>query len=275
MPWPLLILFVYLYMRGRSGRGLSLRSRPCLSGVERSAISLYIAVVVLTVLFLSESFIWMYFSYIVQLVPLLVVCLAVSVLWIMDRCRPLGYGLVALLLATNVLHSVPYALPVVQSFKWASLGPRPYLADTDELISTAGRLRSDLADYAYELTHDYDSPDEGIALFLGVNARRGDLVLANYGELPIAFYTGLDIAGGLSAYRLESVGQPEWVIDRRDGPYRDEMGRVLASANYEAIDISYPDILWGNRPVPEYHKYATVRDAPHLVIWHLEGGASQ
>ena len=271
MPLPLLLLFVYWYMRGRAGQSLSLRSRPSLSATERSVINLYVAVVVLTVLFLSESFIWMYFSYIVQLVPLLAACLAITVLWIVDRSRPLGYGLIALLLATNVLHAVPYALPVARSFQWASLAPRPYLAQTDELVATAGRVRFDLLDYAYELTHDYDGPDEGIVLYLEVNARRGDMVLANYGELPIAFYTGLDIAGGLSAYRLESVGQPEWVIDRKDGPYRDEMGRVLATGNYEAVEILYPDILWGNRPVPEYHKFATVRGVPNVVVYHRRG----
>lgn len=263
VPLPLLLLFVYRYMRGSADQGLPAR--------ERSVIHLYVAVVVITLLFLSESFIWMYFSYIVQLVPLLAACLAITVLWIADRSRPLGYGLIALLLATNVLHTVPYVLPVVRSFKWASLAPRPYLAQTDELIVIAGRLRFDLADYAYELTHDYDGPDEGIVLFLDLNAKRADMVLANYGELPIAFYTGLDIAGGLSAYRLESVGQPEWVIERRDGPYRDEMGRVLAGGNYEAVEIPYPDILWGNRPVPEYHKFATVRGVPNVVVYHRRG----
>ena len=258
LPWPLLLLFVYWYGKRRNGFDLT--------AAEVSLINLYILVVVMTVLFLSESFIWMYFSYIVQLVPLLAALLALTVLKIVDRSRPIGYALIVLLVATNVVHAFPYALPLARQFKWATLAPRRYLAETDELIATAGRLRFSLADYAYELTHDYDGPDEGIALYLRAHAAAGDMVLANYGELPIAFYTSLDIAGGLSGYRLESVRQPKWVIDRRDGPYRDEMARIIESGDYAAIEIPYPDILWGNRPVPEYHKFATVRDGPHVVI---------
>jgi hypothetical protein len=208
----------------------------------------------------------MYFSYIVQLVPLLLVIVAATVLYVSDRSRALGYVLLTLLVATNTLHVFPYALPLARSFKWASLAPRPYLAETDALIATAGRLRFYLAEYAYELTHDYDGPDEGIVLYLQAHAAPGDIVLTNYGELPIAFYTGLHIAGGLGTYRLEEVTNPEWIVNRRDGPYSDELARIIAEGHYAAITIPYPDILWGNRPVPEYHKFATVRGVPDVII---------
>ena len=256
-PLPLGVLFLYLLVRGK----LKLQAR------EASLVACFVLVVTATIVFLSESFIWMYFSYIVQLVPLLSTLLALTVLWIADRSRWLGYALVAVLLTSSALHLFPSAFPLVRQFKWASLASRPYLAETDKLIATAGSLRSDVASYAYELTHDYDGPDEGMVLFLRENANAGDTVLANYGELPIAFYTGLDIAGGLSGYRLERVGQPEWVIDRRDGPYRDEMARILAGGTYQAVEIPFPDILWGNRPVPEYHKFATVHGVPNVVIY--------
>jgi len=259
--FPLLLVFVFMYFYMR--RGLDLATD------ELSVVNLYIGVVLVTIVFLSETFIWMYFSYIVQLVPLLTVLLALTVLKVLDRYRPLGYVLIFLLIATNVLHTFPYVLPIVREFKWASLAPRPYLADTDRLIVTAGRMRFDLANYAYELGHDYDGPNEGIVLYLRENAQPGDMVLTNYGELPIAFYTGLDIAGGLSGYRLESVERPQWVINRRYGPYRDEVAQIIARGYYEAVEIPYPDLRWGNRPVPEYHKYATVRDAPNIVIHRL------
>ncbi len=258
LPLPLVLVFVYFYLQGR--RGLNLEAS------ELSAVNLYVGVVLITLLFLSEGFIWMYFSYIVQLVPLLAVLLALTVVTILDRSRPLGYALIVLLVATNVLHVFPYILPVTREFKWASLAPRQYLVDTDALIATAGHIRFDLANYVYELTHDYDGPDEGIVLFLREQAAPGDVVLTNYGELPIAFYTGLDIAGGLSGYRLDRVGQPEWVINRREGPYTDEVARIIAQGHYEAIEIPYPDLLWGNRPVPEYHKFATVQGVPNVVI---------
>ncbi len=262
LPLPMLLLLVYWYIRDWRPRSLLY-----VGSGEASVVNPFILVIVISIVFLSVTFIWMYFSYIVQLVPLLATLLAILVLKVMDRSRLLGYALIVLLLATNLLHLFPYAFPLVQRFRWASLAPRPYLAETDALIATAGRFRLDLVDYAYELTHDYDGPNEGIVLFLRENAKVGDMVLANYGELPIAFYLNLDFAGGLSGYRLESAEQPEWVINRRDGPYRDEVERILASGKYEAIEILYPDLPWGNRPVPEYHKFATVYDAPNVVIY--------
>ncbi len=258
LPWPLLLVFAHFYWMRR--KSLQLESP------EVSALNLYILVILITLPFLSATFIWMYFSYIVQLVPLLMVIVAATILRIADRSRALGYALVTLLVATNVLHVFPYALPLARSFKWASLAPRPYLAETDALIATAGRLHFYLADYAYELTHDYDGPDEGIVLYLQAHAAPGDIVLTNYGELPIAFYTGLHIAGGLGTYRLEELTRPEWVINRRDGPYADELARIIAEGKYTANAIPYPDILWGNRPVPEYHKFATVRGVPDVII---------
>ncbi len=262
LPLPILLLFICWYVRYWRPRNLLY-----VGSGEASVVNLFILVIVISIIFLSVTFIWMYFSYIVQLVPLLAALLAVVVLKVVDRSRPLGYVLIALLLATNVLHLFPYAFPLLQRFKWASLAPRPYLAETDALIATAGRFRLDMVDYAYELSQDYDGPNEGIVLFLREHAMPGDMVLANYGELPIAFYPDLDFAGGLSGYRLESAEQPEWVINRRDGPYRDEVERIVTSGRYEAIEIPYPDLPWGNRPVPEYHKFATVYDAPHVVIY--------
>lgn len=257
LPWPLAVAFVLLFWSAWR------RAQP-----EANVFGLYTAVIVATLLFLSATFIWMYFSYIVQLVPLLAVLLAYTVLRLSKR-SVVRVAVVALLLLTNVLQLVPYVLPITRSFKWASLAPRPYLAETDALLEAAGRPRSDLLNYTYELTHDYDGPDEGIVLLLQRQARPGDLVVANYGELPILFYTGLDVAGGLAAFRIGELDRPEWVIKRRDGPYPQEMDKLLASANYRAITIPYADILWGNRPVPEYHKYATVPGPPFVVVNHL------
>jgi 4-amino-4-deoxy-L-arabinose transferase-like glycosyltransferase len=255
-PLPLGCLFLSLLLVWRMRMGTA----------EYSAVVLYATIIVVTVLFLSVAFIWMYFSYIVQLVPLLMVLLALVLLWIADRSRMIGLAVIVVLLSTNGLHVFPYAMGIVQRFEWASLAERSYLRATDALVERAGEWRFDFAGYLYELSHDYDGPNEGIVLFLQHNAEPGDVVLMNYGELPVAFYTGLDIAGGLSGYRIERVSTPQWVINRRDGPYRDEMERIIGGGSYEAYEIPYADILWGNRPVPEYHKFATVRDVPNVVI---------
>jgi 4-amino-4-deoxy-L-arabinose transferase-like glycosyltransferase len=254
-PWPLILAF-----------GFCAVSQRMWVGRQRQILGLYVAVIGITIPFLSATFIWMYFSYIVQLVPLLMVILAATILQLARRSRVLAWALTVLVVATNLLHLFPYVLPASRSFKWASLAPRAYLAETDALIASAGNPRSDLAGYLYELTHDYDGPDEGVALFLREQAKPEDVVVANYGELPILFYTDLDIAGGLAAYRIGEVSNPEWIVDRIAGPYREEMAKLLASGDYEPITIPYADILWGNRPVPEYHKFATVSGPPYVIV---------
>jgi 4-amino-4-deoxy-L-arabinose transferase-like glycosyltransferase len=257
-PVPLLMVFGLLLARQYT--------TPSPDRGEFSVVTLYLLVGLITVLFLSATFIWMYFSYIVQLVPLLMVLLAWTVWHVLRRWRLLGYALLAVLITTNFLHAFPYVLPITRQFKWASLAPRPYLAETDALLAAAGQIRSDLRDYGYELVHDYNGPNEGIVKFLHEQADPGDLVVTNYGELPIAFYTGLDIAGGLSGYRLEAASEAQWIINRRNGPYYDELARLIAEGSYESVEIPYPDLPWGNRPVPEYHKFATVHDAPNVVV---------
>ena len=257
-PALLLIAFALLLVRQLTTSGQDRR--------QISVLGLYLLVIMITVLFLSATFIWMYFSYIVQLVPLLMVLLAWTLWQVLQRWRLVAYALLVVLITTNVLHAFPYVLPITRQFKWASLAPRPYLAETDALLAAAARLRSDLKDYGYELVHDYNGPNEGIVQFLRQEAEPGDLVVANYGELPIAFYTALDIAGGLSGYRLQQASNAEWIINRRYGPYADEMARLIAEGSYEPIEIPYPDLPWGNRPVPEYHKFATVQDAPNVII---------
>ncbi|MBM4428735.1 MAG: hypothetical protein FJ026_00115, partial [Chloroflexi bacterium] len=157
-PVILVVLFAYFYLSKQRGF--------CLEDSQVFIVNLYALVIALTLLFLSATFIWMYFSYIVQLVPLLMLLLALTVIKVLDHSQPVGYTLILLLVATNLLHVFPYVFPVTRQFKWASLAPRRYLAETDELIATAGVVRFDLVSYGYELTHDYDDPNEGIALFL-------------------------------------------------------------------------------------------------------------
>jgi len=81
-PWPLVLWFAYRYWRpGRPRRLFHLGTG------EDSVVSLYVGVILITILFLSVAFIWMYFSYIVQLVPLLAALMALAVCHIIF-CAP-------------------------------------------------------------------------------------------------------------------------------------------------------------------------------------------
>ena len=38
---------------------------------------------------------------------------------------------------------------------------------------------------------------------------------------------------------------------------------------YKLFEINYPDILWENRPVLQYHKFKTVTNAPRIRIYKV------
>ena len=71
-----------------------------------------------------------------------------------------------------------------------------------------------LWDFAGELTHDYDGPVEGIVRFLREHAREGDVVAMVHGDLPVKFYTGLRVVGGLTGEDLSDVERARFIALR-------------------------------------------------------------
>lgn len=133
-------------------------------------------------------------------------------------------------------------------------------------------LRQPLADYGYELTHDYDGPIEGIVEFLKQRAAPGDVVAITYGDLPLKFYTGLRVLGGLTGEDLQPAAQARWVIIRRhviadkDLAVRDNLAAQLASARFRVHRLPYPDIPFENRESPSEHRYRTAVGYANVTI---------
>jgi 4-amino-4-deoxy-L-arabinose transferase-like glycosyltransferase len=177
---------------------------------------------------------WMYFRYLIALVPLCCILLALVIDRIMVFSKALAWGVMVLLIFTNVFS--------------LTLPPRA--------------LRFDFLNYLYEITHDYDGPNEGIVTYLRTHGNRDQFVITNYGQLPIIFYTGMRAIG--FGQSLRTSGKADWIIIRK-GRGDQEYLRSL-SAQYQAITIDYPDIPWENRPDPSHHHYRTVVKAPRVVI---------
>jgi hypothetical protein len=125
--------------------------------------------------------------------------------------------------------------------------------------------------YAQELTHEYQGPNEGLVAYLAAHARPGQSLLVNYEDLPLMFYTPLRVWGGLGAHGLESGPQPDWVVDRKYGPYRDQLASIVARGAYERIELPYPDIRWENRPEPGSHNFLSAQGADPVVIYRRRG----
>ncbi|NQT00046.1 MAG: glycosyltransferase family 39 protein [Candidatus Omnitrophica bacterium] len=131
------------------------------------------------------------------------------------------------------------------------------------------KIKFPIYDFLWELTHDYDGPNEGIVKFLNANAKPGERVKVPYADRPLIFYTkGLIVEYKGDFEKAETF--PEWIIPRRHwvsdkfwkSPYHQ---KILSS--YEKIELDYSDLQWGNRPEPGFHKYRTVTDAPKVIIF--------
>jgi 4-amino-4-deoxy-L-arabinose transferase-like glycosyltransferase len=279
--WPLLLVplgvLVYRWLLvalAQKPRGVATARKRAETAATLAFARTSMLIITVNVLFLSASaaFDWVFFRYWTHLIPLLFMLLAVVVVHIVQRWRLPGYALAAMFLLCNVLHLLPYGLPGVKDVDPSALWPgSPAFEALAEVWRKAGRFRSDVWMYAQELTHDYQGPNEGLVAYLSAHAQPGQTVAVNYEDLPLMFYTNLRVLGGLSARGLDGTVQPDWVINRKHGPYGELMMEIVDAGSYARIEIPYPDIRWENRPQPGEHHYLTVRDEDNVILYRRRG----
>ncbi|MBN3039015.1 MAG: glycosyltransferase family 39 protein [Candidatus Omnitrophica bacterium] len=206
---------------------------------QPQGVYLLICVIFTTILFLIIPKVRA-FRYINHLIPLLLILQARILLgWIKSSKKLATIG-IALILFTNVFTmGAPFLKPI----------------------------RILLTEYIYELTHDYDGPVEGIVVYLKENAKPGDTVKINYGDLPLMFYTDLRVDN--RPFR-ETETYPQWIVYRRDWVgsdfFKTDYGKKVL-AGYEKIVLDYPDTRWHNRPDPNEHRFRTAGQQPKLEIY--------
>ena len=274
LPVLAVLLLLGLWARTR------LQHRPVLPPAAAAYLEVcaWVTGVNLVMLSSTAAFDWAFFRYLTHLIPLLVAALAVAVVWVMERWPIVAYGLVAALVTTNVLYALPYAalsrvVPSPSLWVTAADSGSPGFQALDEVWERASRWRSDAWMYAQELIHAYQGPNEGLVAYLKDHALPGQTLMVNYEDLPLAFYTGLRVLGGLSGRGLSGATQPDWVVDRKHGPYREQLAALVSAGSYERIVLPYPDIRWENRPEPGSHQYLTVRNEESVVLYR-RGGTS-
>jgi 4-amino-4-deoxy-L-arabinose transferase-like glycosyltransferase len=129
---------------------------------------------------------------------------------------------------------------------------------------------SQFKDYLYEITHDYDGPEEGIAKYLNEHGSPDDVAAASYGDMSLKFYTKMRVVGGLTGEDLEPAKNARWVIIRKsDLGNKGELLEKVDLSKYRKIEIDYPDIDWENREDPEGHRFRTCtdKDVDKVVIY--------
>jgi 4-amino-4-deoxy-L-arabinose transferase-like glycosyltransferase len=136
---------------------------------------------------------------------------------------------------------------------------------------------SRLPDFAYELTHDYDDPVEGIVGHLRQHAAPDDVVAIVYEDLPVKFYTGMRVIGGLTGEDLAQAEGADWIVLRRHDvapqieAIRETLKRYLDLAPYRCVEIPYPDIPFANREDPKLHRFRTAEGVPGVIVCQRVG----
>ncbi|MDX1390518.1 MAG: hypothetical protein R3344_15120, partial [Acidobacteriota bacterium] len=142
-----------------------------------------------------------------------------------------------------------------------------------------------LGNYLYELTHHEPDPIEGIVTYLSEHARPGDRVFVSYGDLPVRFYTGLEVRGGQTGETLEDWPPPEWLVVRSFFRFadrkllREDGDRVMAWLRsevpwdeYDRVGLPVADVYWGNIPEPALHRFRQPSDRARVVIARRRAG---
>ncbi|MEL7641722.1 MAG: glycosyltransferase family 39 protein [Solidesulfovibrio sp.] len=207
-----------------------------------------------------------FFRYIAHLLPLCAILLAWCVRRLWGFSRPASVMLFFLLAATNWLAVYPMErLKIVN---------RPWQNDFRMLTS----LNFPIKLFVTELVCGYPDVNTAIVGFFKTHAKPGQTVLAEYGDLPLAFYVdGLRVLGGLQGPVPEGA-RPDWVLRRR--VVRVNRDRFLFDAreftdaldferDYERVPLAFPDETFGNRTDDPNHHYFVPVEAPQkeLEVW--------
>jgi hypothetical protein len=205
-----------------------------------------------------------FFRYIVNLLPLLALLLASLLARLWNVNRPVALAALIVILASDALHGwiVPFGAP---------------------FRSFTAPVRSPLLGYVDEITSDHEGPIKGIVQYLRHESRPGERLFISYGDLPLRFYTDLEIRGGQGCQSLSGWPLPTWVIVRYfvrfrpDGAappehhedYRRTLRYVaeLPREMYRAIELPVVDTIWENIPEPGHHVFRAPREGPHVVIY--------
>jgi hypothetical protein len=238
--------------------------------------------------------------YILGAVPMLGVFLGLICRAIRQRWGAAVYAVVALLVLTNAVHLFPYGflrsvpLPSGALSFLISKTPAAYIAAlatgrtieeardatqvTRRLAVVEAQIRQTpavqyvLFDFIGELLDDgYRSPESALARYLNRHGQPGEVVLANYYNPVLIFYTNLRIMFTLDFKEAEEM-RPDWLVVL-DPPWKPVdwtlMRRVLAG--YRTIELDAPAVIWGNIPSITYHYFRTPATEGRMKIYRRAG----
>ncbi len=262
---PLAIPVIALVLHRVLRRGGAPLANGAVLSFALPGIALVLLIVVAGLLFASINANY-FFRYAINLVPLLVLLHAALLIQIFDDLRArfgarVGAAALLLIIPTALLTTL-FAQPVFPLLRTLEARTAREPWSDDPLLrrprATFASLRSEIFDFAHEITHAYRGPDAGIAEFLRANADPNDLVFMEYGDLPLIFATDLTVRGGSQG--VPYVGEPDWIVARAfESP--DGLRRFARERGYQQHILDVVDTRWENQPDPYSHRFGNESDA--------------
>lgn len=195
-----------------------------------------------------------YFRYIVSVIPMFALITAAAIYHLCGKNWLLSGFLAGLLVFSNCLSIFP--LRVLNS-----VSP---IKDRSVFLFSEGihrdlsrdRYKSDILNYFYEITHDYECTVEGVAKYLNRHGSPDDVVKISYNDIPAMFYTDLRIV----SWRDPGGEAPDWMVPITSVPFLtdEKFLKNIEGVQYEKIVTDYPNICYSNLPEPLYHNFRTV-----------------
>jgi len=140
--------------------------------------------------------------------------------------------------------------------------------DLGQQLEPGPFVRAELDVLWSELAREAPDPNRAVVDALRARLEPGDEVLANYENLPLAFYLDVPVRGGIAGFRVEDAEPARFVVLRRtvDFVHWPPYERALAKARYRRLPIDAPDVPWGNNPDPLAHWSRIPSPAPSLIL---------
>jgi hypothetical protein len=219
---------------------------------EKERFCLFMALIMIGSFLILALFPQRFHRYVVHFYPACAVLLAWAGLALWRFSRPSGALFLVLVGLTNWLHIIPMErLGIVN---------RPWQNDFRMLTSANIPLKLHLT----EILRGYPDVNVSLIEFFLKNARPGQTILAEYGDMPLQFYTPFRVIGGLQG-PISPDEKPDWVSVRRDvrvnrdgllfAPRQFIKDHLNLERDYERIELALPDETFGNRPGPQFHMF--------------------
>jgi hypothetical protein len=230
---------------------------------------LFLGLNVLGAILIMSLFPQRFHRYLAHLYPVCAVVMGWAVVRLWRYFKPAGLVLFILVAFTNWLNLVPMEkLGIVN---------RPWQNDYRQMTWVNVPLRLFMA----EMVCGYPDVNGELVAFFNANARPGEVILAEYSDMVLQYYTPFKVLGGLQG-PIDPALAPDWVSVRRD--VRVNRDRVLFDSKaasmlrldleggYDRIELSARDETFGNREDPHYHYFIPLAEPmPPLVVYRKKG----